>query len=819
MGVYLKLNSLTKKFTTKRSYLIILGLLLSFPLASLAQSNRMTRLYGKVTDRAELPLEGVTVQTQPGGKKVLSASDGTFHLDGLPEGDYTASCSLVGYHTGTVKFRISGDVVKELAIVLEKETKELSEVKVTGATAASNARQGYNVSAVDATKLGNTTYDLNQALSKVSGVRVRESGGLGSTFNFSLNGFSGNQVKFFLDGLPMDNFGTSFQTNNIPINLAERIEVYKGVVPVWLGADALGGAVNIITCSGKKDYLDVSYSYGSFNTHKSAINASVTGRSGFTVQLNAFQNYSDNNYRVKAEVADLITGIYTTMRVRRFHDRYHSETIILNTGVTGRSYADKLLIGITLGRNDADIQTGNRMFDVYGARSRNGRILMPSLKYLKTDLFTQGLSLSMNASYNLGSEQNIDTAFKQYNWLGQYRNKSNDPNAVGGELSRTLYRFRNHAAQATSLLSYKINERHSVVVNSTFLGFNRTGSDELDPQNVLNRQPRKNLKYITGVAYRMDVDPAWNWSVFLKDYRQHTTAFTSYKPTDGAYGTAPVYTESQRSLDRVGFGAALNWFALPELQAKLSFEKAYRLPENDELFGNPTTDLLSNFSLNPEHADNVNIGFVYAFPRFRQSRITLESNLIYRNAKDFIRPSLITYYGVSMVQMLNQADVRVYGVDGTVRYNYQDRLTISANLTWQNIRNETKYLPNTTEVSDIYHDRLPNMPFLFGNAGFQYLFKQIGPKGNDLSFGYSLGYVHEYFLNWPSQGQAGTKPIIPGQVQQDANVLYTINNGKYNVGLECRNLFNADIYDNFSLQKPGRAFYIKLRYFISAKHL
>jgi hypothetical protein len=36
----------------------------------------------------------------------------------------------------------------------------------------------------------------------------------------------------------------SLNISNIPVNMIERLEVYKGVVPVWLGTDALSGAVN-----------------------------------------------------------------------------------------------------------------------------------------------------------------------------------------------------------------------------------------------------------------------------------------------------------------------------------------------------------------------------------------------------------------------------------------------------------------------------------------------------------------------------------------------------------------------------------------------
>lgn len=35
--------------------------------------------------------------------------------------------------------------------------------------------------------------------------------------------------------------------------------------------------------------------------------------------------------------------------------------------------------------------------------------------------------------------------------------------------------------------------------------------------------------------------------------------------------------------------------------------------------------------------------------------------------------------------------------------------------------------------------------------------------------------------------------------------------GRYNLSLECRNITDADLYDNFSLQKAGRAFYGKVR--------
>ena len=87
----------------------------------------------------------------------------------------------------------------------------------------------------------------------------------------------------------------------IPVNYAERIEVYKGVVPVGFGTDALGGVINIITGKHRKGWsLDASYTYGSFNTHKSYVDFSYISEGGFSFEINALQNYSDNNYWVRA---------------------------------------------------------------------------------------------------------------------------------------------------------------------------------------------------------------------------------------------------------------------------------------------------------------------------------------------------------------------------------------------------------------------------------------------------------------------------------------------------------------------------------------
>lgn len=215
-----------------------------------------------------------------------------------------------------------------------KDSINLEEVQIVGKSKARRMQeQAYAISVLDLKKQYQMATPLNKVLNTVTSVKIREDGGLGSNYSFSMNGFSGNQVKFFIDGIPMDNFGSSFNLSTISANMADRIEVYKGVLPVYLGSDALGGAVNIVT-RNNANYLDATYSFGSYNTHRFALNGALTTQGGFTIRANVFGNYSDNDYKVWAPIVNLTTNKQEGYEwVKRFNDGYHSYGLKVETGV------------------------------------------------------------------------------------------------------------------------------------------------------------------------------------------------------------------------------------------------------------------------------------------------------------------------------------------------------------------------------------------------------------------------------------------------------------------------------------------------------
>ena len=682
-----------------------------------------------------------------------------------------------------------------------KKTHYLHEVKVKGSIVNRVNRSAYNAVAVDTRRLRNTNLDIAHVLDRVSGVKVRENGGVGSSASINLNGFTGNRVRLFINGMPMDESMSSFSISNIPAALSSRIEVYKGVVPVSLGGDALGGAINIITDNSPGTYIDASYSYGSFNTHRGNIALGWTGKSGFMVRLNAYANYSDNDYKVKTQWTDLTTNAVSEEEgwFRRFHDKYHNEAVILQAGITGKSWADKLLFGFQYSHERADIQNANLMKIVFGGKFRKTSGWSPSLMYDKYNFLTRGLHLRLNIRYDNVLTNNVDTVSRTYSWTGQWRQ-----NSYQGEGVATLAEFRWHTWTGVANLSYNIGDKHFFILNDTYTNYHRhttNNAANAAQMTAATFMRRVNAKNVLGLSYQFVPRDNWNFTAFGKMYNTHVRG-----PVNISTGTNRAeYEEQSRSSDAFGYGAAATYFMFKkDLQVKLSYEKTYRLPTDRELFGDGDYEE-GDATLKPESSNNVNLNFIFNHHFGDDHAVETELGLTYRGINDYIIRT-INQKGVAV--STNHGKVRAYGMDFSAHYYFRDILYLGGNLTLQDMRDRER-LNSIGSESVTYGNRVPNIPYAFSNADAGYTFKNVFGKGNRLTLGWDLRYVHRFFRTWTGYG---AKLYIPTQTSMDANMTYSFGGGKYNIAVEANNLTNALLYDNYSLQKPGRNFSVKFRY-------
>ena len=458
-----------------------------------------------------------------------------------------------------------------------------------------------------------------------------------------------------------------------------------------------------------------------------------------------------------------------------------------------------------------EIQTGNNMEDVYGGRESLGNIVQPTFKYIKRNLLIAGLDVTINARYNFGKERSLDTVPRRFTWTGESTLKNpKDPNAPGGENDLTDYRYKNNNGNLSANISYALNDNNSIMINHLLTTFDRKGKDHYYPDLEVNKLPRKTTKNITGIGYRTSMSNHWDTNIFLKNYNQNGKYFNELEKE--------VYENVEIAINKIGYGLATSYFLNPDIQLKASYEKAYRLPDNTELFGD-AINISGNPTLRPESSDNINLGLSYAIKLQKNHQLVIDANYIYRNAKDFIRQHVgpLSSNNKRELKSANLRSVKNNSVDINLKYYFKNQFSVGGNMTYQNLINTTKVEPSQIIQSSIYKDRMPNMPYLYGNADAAYYFHHVGKQNNTLTVGYNLQYIHEFFLDWPSLATPSQRFRIPTQVSHDVNIIYSLASGKYNIAIECNNLTDATRFDNFEMQKPSRSFNLKLRYFIRTK--
>ena len=258
------------------------------------------QLSGVVRDSEGNALPYVTLFVEGTTRGTITDAEGRYTLN-VAEGDVRLTAQMMGY--GEVTHDVSVYGSKVIDFHLTEMATAIDAVVVSASGVGNIKRAAFNAVAVDMQPLRNTTKNLADALSSAPGLKLRESGGVGSDMSLMIDGFAGKHVKIFIDGVPQEGVGGAFTLNNIPAGYADRVEVYRGVVPVGFGADALGGVINIVTNKSHRSWwADASYSFGSFNTHRSLVNAGQRYKNGLMLEISAFQNYSDNNYKVDVPI-------------------------------------------------------------------------------------------------------------------------------------------------------------------------------------------------------------------------------------------------------------------------------------------------------------------------------------------------------------------------------------------------------------------------------------------------------------------------------------------------------------------------------------
>lgn len=686
-----------------------------------------------------------------------------------------------------------------------QDTVVLDNATVTAKTREQQLREGaYAVSAVSIRSQVATLQSLTQAIDRTSGIRIREEGGVGSDFDLSINGMSGNSIRYFLDGMPLDAKGTGMTLANLPVNIIDRVEIYKGVIPASFGSDALGGAVNIITNRRASDFLDLSYGLGSFHTHKGDFAAQYTEKkTGLILRPVVSASYSKNDYIMRGvKVRNEDHSGFVTKDLPRFHDGYLSLFGQLEAGVADRRWADEFFVSASVSKVDKEVQTGATQSYVYGKVERNTASYNFAARYIKTGLLDDRLGVTASVSQTQDHSVTIDTTYRRYYWDGTYIDGSLSEIRGRGKSMRHFYR---PMTIARGNLDFKLAQGHSLTLNYQL---NRTGnrqSDEVDKSFVPTRDVL--TKHVVGLSYNQSLmEGRMTNAVFVKDYVNHLHVEQSEDAK--RIGLPDIKPDDTQNFFGYGLGSRMDITA--SLSAKASYEHSVRLPISREVLGNGST-IFPNVALKPEISENVNLGVFGALDLGGGNVISYEANGFLRLVDNFIQATVSETEG--MMQYVNVDAVHIKGVDASLRYDWAGRLHLAANASYDDCRDMREFT-QAGRPSVTYRNRTPNRPWAFANAEASYTFHNVGLKDSRLRLTVDYQWVHWFYLTWAAYGSASTKAMVPTQHLTNASLAYSWHGGRYNLSFECTNLLNALAYDNYMLQKPGRAFFVKFRLFL-----
>ncbi|MEH6447728.1 MAG: TonB-dependent receptor [Oleispira sp.] len=683
----------------------------------------------------------------------------------------------------------------------EESDYKLETIEVTATTANSASNEDYindsglSVNVIDTSEFLNSAKDINQILNSTAGIIIRNSGGLGSQFKLALNGLSDKQIRYFMDGVPMENFGSALTLDNYLVNLIESVEVYKGVVPTYLSADALGGAINIVTPSYDKEFADISYTYGSFNTQRFSFNGQLSDSEKYYARISTFFNHSDNDYEMKnaQKVTDEFGNINGTTSAKRFHDEYSSRMMSLQGGIINQPWAEELSLKVTKADNKNNLQHPFNSIDAvlgkYHTRNNTG---LASINHRvnidKFKISTYYLRGEITELFN-------DTSSRNYRWDGTYEPIDSNLGELG---EKSKLELTDKISRANIRTDYQISKNHALALSYSQNTVRRQGNDEINNTDNLFFKPKKLNKSVTAINYDHRPDSGFiNTGLFYKHYSLTANA-ESFLAITGERSEANV-DESD-----MGYGFTSKIKATESSDIRLSYERAYRLPEADEIIGFGPY-VRPNPSLKPETSNNINLGINYNYLNDNINTVA-EVNTFYRNAENFTRYK--ADQGSSGIYE-NVVDVSIKGVEISASAIINNFYTLQANATYQDMINESDYDQNGNKDLN-KGSRIPNEPYLFANikAGINFHTRNY----NEISAFWTTNYVHEYYLHWENLGNKSDKAIIDTQLTHDLELRYAMSHGTYNVSFSATNISDQTVYDNYNIQKPGRSYYLKFRY-------
>ncbi len=755
-----------------------------------------TSLSGKVFDTDGNPLVGATVQISSLNKGAVTDDDGSYKIENLPKQELTVKATSVGFKEKSETVKLS-QKSKTLDFRLTPESVKHSEIVVTGKSEAQVVRElPQAITVIDTKEIEGRVVTVSSLLNRAVGIKIRQAGGEGSATRVSVRGLEGKRIGFFIDGFPMSENSDFVDVDDIPVSLIKRIEVYKGVVPAKFGGSSIGGAVNLVLKEYPPTYIEASYSRESFNTNKATLILKKNNpESGYEMGVGGFYTYADNTYKME------IPGQYGSIidyPVTRDHDVF--EKLVLGGSFSSTVWGlDEVEFEPVYIRQAQDIQG-------IGQNIRKAETFLDAFALVNNiedaNFLYKDLEMQLTQAYGYSNTRFIDTASVITQWDGA---TSPAPTDFGGEIGNDANDSDNkrHTYMNRLNLNYPFNENHGVNLNSVF--------------RFADFRPKDALKD-SSLGYKTNFDSRSNSLVLglTHEYKSGGDVFInalSLKYYTYSVNTTLISLLGENRPEEIdftksdfGINNALRFRLTPTFLLKASYAYDLRLPSEDELLGDGYT-ISAAGNLKPERNNSLNLGAMFDASFSRDTRLQVEFNVFYYDIKDMIRLTP----GINQFSYQNFGEIRGIGADFEIKYDMNENIFMYANATYQDLRDTREFTPGTSIPNPTKDDRMPNIPYFYANAGFEFRKQNLfGGTGQNSRLYLDGSFVEEFFYDFEQTELK--KRSIPQSLSFDVGFEHSMYNDGFIITAQINNLTDETLISEYNRPLPGRSFGLRFRY-------
>ena len=638
----------------------------------------------------------------------------------------------------------------------------LPEIIVTEKTGDKDLRSSTPMQTLTKESLQNlNALQLSDAVKHLSGVTVKDYGGIGGLKTISVRGLGATHTGVYYNGIAVSDVQTGqVDIGRFSLDNIENVSLYSGQSEqIFMPAKAFSNA----------SYINISTIRPQFNANDNAINGKLSIKTG---SLGLFNPSIATNYKLSDKFIATANAEWLSANGKYPYTLYYGQAGIDSSSVEKRENSDvqNLRLEASLFANISKLTKGDiRVYYYQSERGLPGATIFYNTKnFSKQRLWDKTFFAQAHLEHELSSKWTIQADAKYNRSYLRYL----DPAYLGADGKIEDIFNQNETYTSISTL-YRPLQNLSISLAS-------------DITSATMFSERESFATPTRITSQSAIAAKWISEQFISTASLlYTQTFESTKignPANNRSKLSPHLSFSYKPFGQV------------DLRLRSFYKHSYRLPTFNDLY----YPLVGLRNLKPESANQFNVGATYSTQSTNKSLFSTLTLDAYHNR---VNDKIIAYPSGNLHQwtMMNLGEVHINGVDLSSEsiYHISQRLNLLLGISYT----YQKAVDKTNSEKITYNNQIPYTPRHSGSA-------RAVIKMGSIKFSYNMLWSGDRYTN----GYNISEYRLKGYTDHSASISKDLKQYKnlYTVSIEALNMLNKnyEIIKNYPM--AGRTIRLNL---------